>query len=112
LNELVVVVVDDGGHLILLERQDNAEPAAVEIGIAKTRAAAIFKRDSKEWKERLLEGKWWVLAMPNMAPIEGGVPIVVEGRVIGAVGIAGAKGAEDSEICQAGLAALQNGSAL
>jgi len=111
MNELVVVVVDDGGHLILLERQDHAEPAAVDIGIAKTRTAAIFKRDTKEWKERLLEGKWWVLGMPNMTPIEGGIPIVAEGRIIGAVGIAGAKGGTDSEICRAGLAALQDGGA-
>ena len=111
-NELVIVVVDDGGRLIFLVRQDNAEPGrAADIGIAKTRTAAIFKRETKEWKERLLEGKWWVLGMPNMTPIEGGVPIVVEGRVIGALGIAGGSGGADSEICRAGLAVLENGSA-
>lgn len=110
-NELVIVVVDDGGRLIFLVRQDNAEPAAIDIGIAKTRTAAIFKRETKEWKERLLDGKWWVLGMPNMAPIEGGVPIVVEGRVIGALGVAGGSGGADSEICRAGLAVLENGSA-
>jgi glc operon protein GlcG len=110
-NQLVIIVVDDGGHLLFLQRQDDAEVAAIDIGIAKARTAAIFKRATKEWKERLLEGKYWVLGMPNMAPIEGGIPIVVEGRVIGAVGIAGAKGGADTEIGLASLAVLQNGNA-
>jgi glc operon protein GlcG len=108
-NHLVIVVVDDGGRLILLLRQDDAEPAAVDIGIAKARTAAIFKKPTKEWKEKLLAGNTWVLAMPNMTPVEGGIPIVVEGRVIGAVGIAGAKGVADTEIGLAGIAIFQDG---
>ncbi|MGA3127916.1 MAG: heme-binding protein [Candidatus Korobacteraceae bacterium] len=108
-NQLVIVVVDDGGYLLTLQRQDDAEVAAIDIGIAKARTAAIFKRNTKEWKERLLEGKYWVLGMPNMAPIEGGIPIVADGRVIGAVGIAGAQGGQDSEIGLASLAVLQDG---
>ncbi len=108
-NQLVIVVVDDGGRLIFLLRQDDAEPAAVDIGIAKARTAAIFKKATKEWKQRLLDGNSWVLAMPNMTPIEGGIPIVVEQRVIGAVGIAGAKGVADTEIGLASLAKFQDG---
>jgi glc operon protein GlcG len=110
-NHLVIVVVDDGGRLIFLLRQDDAEPAAVDIGIAKARTAAIFKKPTKEWKEKLLAGNNWVLAMPNMTPIEGGIPIFVENRVIGAIGIAGAKGSADTEIGLASLALLQNGQA-
>ena len=110
-DQLVITVVDDGGRLMFLQRQDEAEPAAVDIGIAKARTAAIFKRDTREWKERLLEGKTWVLAMPNMTPIEGGIPIVVEDRVIGAVSVAGAKGPADSEIGLVSLAVLNDGSA-
>jgi glc operon protein GlcG len=106
-NQLVIVVVDDGGRLIFLLRQDEAEPAAVDIGIAKARTAAIFKKATKEWKEKLLAGNTWVLAMPNMTPVEGGIPIVVEGRVIGAIGIAGAKGTADTEIGLASLATFQ-----
>ncbi len=106
-NHLVIVVVDDGGRLIFLLRQDEAEPAAVDIGIAKARTAAIFKKATKEWKEKLLAGNQWVLAMPNMTPVEGGIPIVVEERVIGAVGIAGAKGVADTEIGLVSLATLQ-----
>jgi glc operon protein GlcG len=62
---------------------------------------------TKEWKERLLSGATWVLGMPNLTPVEGGLPIVVEGRVIGAVCVAGASGAMDTEIGTAALAVLQ-----
>jgi uncharacterized protein GlcG (DUF336 family) len=105
LSSLVITVVDDGGRLMVLLRQDDAEPAAVDIGIAKARTAAIFMKATKEWKERLLSGATWVLGMPNLAPIEGGQPIFVEGRVIGAVGIAGASGALDTEIGALALSA-------
>lgn len=106
LNRLVVTVVDDGGRLMVLLRQDDAEPAAVDIGIAKARTAALFMKPTKEWKERLLGGATWVLMMPNMTAVEGGIPIVADGRVIGAVGIAGASGVLDTEIGTAALAVL------
>lgn len=106
LDKIVITVVDDSGVLLYLLRQDGAEPAAVDIGIAKARTAAIFRRATKHWKETLLEGKLWVLGMPNMAPIEGGQPIVVDGKTIGAVGIAGASGALDTEIGTLALAVL------
>ena len=106
LDKIVITVVDDSGVLLYLLRQDGAEPAAVDIGIAKARTAAIFRRATKHWKETLLEGKLWVLGMPNMTPIEGGQPIVVDGKTIGAVGIAGASGALDTEIGTLALAVL------
>jgi glc operon protein GlcG len=106
LSSVVIVVVDDAGRPMYLLRQDAAEPAAVDIGIAKARTAALFKRATKHWKETLLEGKLWVLGMPNMTPVEGGQPIVVGGDVIGALGIAGASGAIDTEIGTAALAVL------
>lgn len=107
LEQLVVAVVDDGGTLLHLMRQDCAEPAAVAIGIAKARTAAIFRRPTRHWKELLVEGKLWVLGMPDMTPIEGGQPIVIEGEIIGGLGIAGASGALDTEIGSAALAVLQ-----
>jgi glc operon protein GlcG len=78
----------------------------VDIGIAKARTAAIFRRATKHWKETLLEGKLWVLGMPNMTPVEGGQPIVVDGQTIGGLGIAGASGALDTEIGTIALAVL------
>jgi uncharacterized protein GlcG (DUF336 family) len=106
LDTLVITVVDDAGILLYLLRQDRAEPAAVDIGIAKARTAAIFRRATKHWKETLLEGKLWVLGMPNMTPVEGGQPIVVDGQTIGGLGIAGASGALDTEIGTIALAVL------
>jgi glc operon protein GlcG len=106
LNTLVITVVDDAGVLLYLLRQDGAEPAAVDIGIAKARTAAIFRRPTKHWKDTLLEGKLWVLAMPNMTPVEGGQPIVVDGQTIGGLGIAGASGVLDSEVGTIALAVL------
>jgi uncharacterized protein GlcG (DUF336 family) len=106
LNSLVVAVSDDGGRLICLLRQDDAEPAAVDIAIAKAHTAAIFRKPGKHFKEMLLEGKVWVLGMPNLTPVEGGQPIVVEGRTIGGIGVAGATGVLDTEVGSAGLAVL------
>ncbi len=106
LQTLVIVVTDDAGRLLFLARQDDAEPAAVDIGIAKARTAAIFRRATKHGKDTLLEGKLWVLGMPNMTPVEGGQPIVVEGQTLGGLGIAGASGVLDTEIGTAALAVL------
>lgn len=103
---LVVGVCDEAGRLIAFARQDDAEPAAVDICIAKARTAAIFTRPTKEWKERLLAGGTWVLGMPNMHPIEGGQNVVVAGRTVGGLGIAGGTAVLDTEIGQAALAAV------
>jgi glc operon protein GlcG len=106
LNTLAVAISDDGGRLIFFLRQDDAEPATVDIATAKAYTAAIFKKPGKHFKEMLLEGKYWVLGMPNLTPVEGGQPIVVEGRTVGGIGIAGATGALDTEIGSVGLAVL------
>jgi glc operon protein GlcG len=106
LNTLVVAVSDDGGRLICLLRQDDAEPAAVDIAIAKAHTAAIFKKPGKHFKDMLLDGKLWVLGMPNLTPIEGGQPIFVEGRTIGGIGVAGSTGVLDTEVGSAALAVL------
>ena len=106
LTHLVVGVCDASGRLVAFARQDGAEPAAIDICVAKARTAAIFRRATKEWKQRLLDGNTWVLGMPNMHPIEGGQQIVVGGHTVGAIGIAGGTGALDSEIGAAALAAV------
>lgn len=106
LNKMVVAVTDAGGRLIAFARQDDAEPAAVDICIVKARTAAIFTRPTKAWKERLLSGDMWVLGMPNMHPIEGGQNIVAGGHTIGGLGVGGASGQIDSEIGTAALVAV------
>jgi glc operon protein GlcG len=106
LNRLVIAVCDAGGRLVAFARQDDAEPAAIDICVAKARTAAIFTRDTKEWKHRLLDGATWVLGMPNMNPIEGGRNLVAGGYTVGSIGVAGGSGALDTEIGAAAIAAV------
>jgi len=106
LTNLVIAVVDDGGHLVVLLRQDQAEPAAVEIGIEKARTAALTRKATKVFKQMLLDGKTWVLGMPGITPVEGGQPISVSGATIGGIGVAGASGDIDTEIGSGALSAL------
>ena len=108
-NHLVISVVDDGGRLLFLLRQDSAEPAAVDIGIAKARTSAITKKPTKWWSDMLHNGVYSFLGMPNVTPVDGANPISIDGQVVGAISASGGTGEEDNEICLAGIAALQNG---
>src|SRR5712672_3246109 len=86
---VVIVVVDDGGHLLLLERLDDTQVASVEVGIGKARTAAIFRRPSKDFEDQIKEGRVAALALPGATPLQGGVPIILDGKVIGAIGVSG-----------------------
>lgn len=103
---VVIAVADDGGHLLVLERLDDTQVASVEVGIAKARTAAIFRRPSRELEEQMRNGRAAALALPGATPLQGGVPIVVNGRVIGAIGVSGNTPQEDELIALAGAAAL------
>src|SRR6266487_3611835 len=102
---VVIVVVDDGGHLLLLERLDDTQVASVEVGIGKARTAAIFRRPSKDFEDQIKQGRVAALALPGATPLQGGVPIVVDGKVIGAVGVSGESPQEDEDVAKAGAAA-------
>jgi glc operon protein GlcG len=95
---VVIAVVDDGGHLILLERLDDTQVASVEVGIGKARTAAIFRRPSKVFEDQVNNGRIAALALPGATPLQGGVPIYFEGKVIGAIGVSGNTPQEDEEI--------------
>jgi glc operon protein GlcG len=101
----VIVVVDDGGHPLLLHRLDNTQIASVEVGIGKARTAAIFRRPSKDFEEQIKQGRIAALALPGATPLQGGVPIVHAGKVIGAVGVSGESPQEDEDVAKAGAAA-------
>ena len=102
---VVIAVVDDGGHLLLLERLDNTQAASVEVGIGKARTAAIFRRPTKEFEEGIAKGRIASLVIPGATPLQGGIPIVHQGNVIGAIGVSGDTPATDEEIAKAGAAA-------
>ena len=101
---VVIVVVDDGGHLLLLERLDDTQVASVEVGIGKARTAAIFRRPSKVFEDQVRDGRVAALALPGATPLQGGIPIEFEGKVIGAIGVSGNTPQEDEDIAKVGAA--------
>jgi glc operon protein GlcG len=101
---VVIVVVDDGGHMLLLERLDDTQVASVEVGIGKARTAAIFRRPSKVFEDQVRDGRVAALALPGATPLQGGVPIEFEGKVIGAIGVSGNTPREDEDIAKVGAA--------
>jgi glc operon protein GlcG len=103
---VVVAVTDESGTLLFLERLDAAQVASVEVAIAKARTAAIFRRPSRVFEEQVKNGRVAALALPGASPLIGGLPIVYEGRVIGAIGVSGDAPDVDEAIASAGLAAL------
>jgi glc operon protein GlcG len=102
---VTIAVVDDGGCLWHLERLDGASPLTVEGATHKARTAAISRRSTKSWEDRVKE-RPVVMAFPGILPIQGGVPIVHEGECVGAVGVSGRQSEEDEQIANTGLAAL------
>ena len=104
---VTLAIVDDGGHLLWLQRLDGAPPISAEIAPAKARTAALGRRESKVYEDMINGGRMSFLSAPVLhGMLEGGVPIVVDGQVIGAVGVSGVKSSEDAQIARAGIAAL------
>lgn len=101
-----IAVVDDGGHLLCLTRLDGAAPISAQIAPAKARTAALGRRESKVYEDMINGGRTSFLSAPLEGMLEGGVPIVVEGQHVGAVGVSGVKSNEDAQIARAGIAAL------
>ena len=101
----VIVVVDDSGYPLVLQRLDNTQVASVEVGIGKARTAAIFRRPSKDFEDQIKEGRVAALALPGATPLQGGVPIILDGKVIGAIGVSGESPKDDEDVAKAGAAA-------
>ena len=105
---VVIAVVDASGHLLYLQRDDDAQLGSLEVAVGKATTAALFRRPTKEWEERLAEGRLGYLSFPNRTLLEGGVPVVADGQVVGAIGVSGVKSSEDAQIARAGVAALRS----
>jgi uncharacterized protein GlcG (DUF336 family) len=103
---VVIAICDDGGHLMLLHRLDGVAPISSTIAPAKARAAALGKRETKLYEDMINQGRTAFLSAPLDGMLEGGVPIVVDGHVVGAIGVSGVKSNEDAQIARAGVAAL------
>ena len=100
-----IAILDDGGHLLHLARMDGATPANARIAVEKGRTAAESRRSSGAWQERI-KARPEMLRMPGITPIQGGLPIVVEGTCVGGIGISGVQSHEDEQIAAAGIKAV------
>jgi glc operon protein GlcG len=103
----VVAVVDDGGNLIALERLDGTFAAGANISIGKARTAVLFKKPTKFFEDVIKNGRTAMVTVENFTPLQGGIPILVDGQVVGGVGVSGAASAQqDEELAIAGAASI------
>ncbi|PXW92334.1 uncharacterized protein GlcG (DUF336 family) [Sphaerotilus hippei] len=104
---VTIAVVDDGGHLLGLTRLDGAAPLSSHIAPSKARTAALGRRETKAYEDMINQGRYSFLSAPLVdGLLEGGVPVVVDGHTIGAVGVSGVTSAQDAQVAKAGIAAL------
>ena len=103
---VVIAIVDDGAHLMYLERMDGTQKASSFVAVEKAKTALLFKRPSVALENAIAGGRLAVLSMPHAVKIEGGLPIVHEGEFLGAIGVSGVQSSEDGIIAKAGLAVL------
>jgi len=109
----VVAIVDDGGNVIAVERADNTFAAGANISIGKARTAATFKRPTKDFEEIIKKGRTPMIALNDFTPLQGGVPILVDGQIVGAIGVSGASSADqDEEIAELGAKALSESASM
>ena len=101
-----IAILDDGGHLLHLARMDGASPANARIAVEKGRTAAESRRSSLVWEERIKAGRNSMLGMPGITPVQGGLPVIVEGICVGGVGVSGVQSHEDEQIAAAGIKVL------
>ncbi|GAA4016328.1 heme-binding protein [Actimicrobium antarcticum] len=104
---VAIAIVDDGGHLLWLQRLDGTAPISADIAPAKARTAALGRRESKIYEDMINNGRASFITAPKLeGMLEGGVPMMVDGHCVGAVGVSGVKSSEDAQIAKAGIAAL------
>ena len=104
---VVIAVVDDGGHLLYLQRQDGTQTGSIEVAVGKARTAMAFKRPTKVFDDLAKTRPSIVSLGTDAVLLEGGVPVAVDGQVIGAVGVSGVTSQQDAQIAEAGIAALE-----
>lgn len=101
-----IAILDDGGHLLHLIRMDGGSPANARIAVGKARTSAESRRSSGNWEERIKAGRVAMLGMPGITPVQGGLPIMIDGVCLGGVGVSGVQSHEDEQIAKVGIEAL------
>jgi uncharacterized protein GlcG (DUF336 family) len=103
---MVTAIVDEGGNLIYLQRMDETQIGSIDVAQRKAQSAIKFKRPTKVFEDAVAGGRAVVMTLPGALPVEGGVPITAEGRIIGAIGISGGTSAQDGQVAKAAVDAL------
>jgi uncharacterized protein GlcG (DUF336 family) len=103
---VVIAILDDGGHLLYLQRMDGVQIASIDIALKKAESAVFFRRPTKAFEDQLVGGRTAILKLPGAMPFEGGLPILAGDQVIGSIGVSGVTAQQDGQIAKAGLAAL------
>jgi glc operon protein GlcG len=107
--QVVIAIIDSGGHLVMLNRHDDVQLSSIEISQGKAKTALMFKRPSKVLDDAISAGGVGLrfLALKDIVPLEGGVPILADNKIVGAIGVSGVLSAQDAQIARAGLEALK-----
>ncbi len=103
---VVIAIVDAGGHLVYLERSDTAQHASVGIAIHKAKCSAAYKRPTKFFEDAIMDGRMTLLTLDGVITVDGGIPLVEDGKIIGAIGVSGARSQEDGQVAAAGAKIL------
>jgi uncharacterized protein GlcG (DUF336 family) len=103
---VVIAIVDDGANLVFLERMDNTQIGSLEVAIQKAHTAISFKRPTKTYEDMVAGGRTAILGVPGIVPIEGGLPLIVDGQFIGAIGVSGGTAQQDGQVAKAGVEAM------
>jgi len=106
---MAVAIVDPAGNLVYYEKMDNTQLGSAHVSIEKARTAATFKRPTKAFQDALANGgeNWRVLGLPGVVPSEGGIPLLIEGKIVGAIGLSGMTSAQDGQCAKAGAETLK-----
>ena len=105
---VAITIVDADGGLIMFQKLDDTQPGSIEVSQGKARAAALFKRPSKAMEEAISGGKMAFLTIEGINPMQGAVPVIADGKVIGAVGVSGVTSAQDEQVAMAAVAVLNS----
>jgi uncharacterized protein GlcG (DUF336 family) len=103
---MVISILDDGGNLIYLERMDDTQIGSIDVSVAKARSAVSFKRPTKVFEDAVAGGRTAILKLPGAIPVEGGLPLMADGKIIGAIGASGGTSPQDGVVAKAGADAL------
>ena len=106
---MAICIVDDGGHVIYMERMDGTQFGSSNIAREKAAAAMRFKRPTKAMEDAVVGGRLVVMTLPGAVPLEGGIPIVVDGDYVGAIGVSGGTSVQDGQVAEAGAKAVEPG---